>query len=176
MQKMKVLVVLIVFFVLSSCMPAKKVWTSSPPLQSASNPYFKAEFEPLKGKSNFYTLFHLTVANKTDRDLELLWSETRYLKDGQDKGTFVYSGIGAENVKNPPPEIIKAGETLTRDLCPTMLVAYVPLREKSVQPGERGIMCGFIPPGEHGILITVRDDGKNLQETLAIKIIEQEAR
>lgn len=175
MHRHGVWVSLIAFFVLSSTVFAKE-WGSSPPLSSAENPYFSAKFEPLKGKHDFYNLFRLTVANKTDKDLELVWNETRYLKNGKDKGVFVYRGIGAANIKNPPPEVIKAGETLTRDICPSVLIAYRPLRDINAPLGEGGVFCGHVAAGKHGILITVRGDGGDIRERLAVKITEEKGR
>jgi hypothetical protein len=79
-------------------------------------------------------------------------------------------------VKNPQPEVIKAGETLTRDLCPAALVALAPLRDTNVQPGVSGINCGVIPAGEEGILITVRVDDGNVTEKLTVNIVEEKGR
>lgn len=163
---------LFLLLILGAC-ASPKTWLSTPAVGTAENAYFKAELEPLKSQSSFYEGFRLTLKNKTDGDLELAWALTHYVLNNQRKGTFVWRGINPKEASAPPSDVIKAGSTLSKVICPFSLVAWAPLRDQSVDPGESGISCGMVPEGENGISLVVKQKEKEVKERISVKITAQ---
>ena len=83
--------------IISGCAPAK-VLISSPEIQTAGNPYYKARFEPVTGKYSFFVSFHLTVINKSDNKLEIDWNKTCYTQNNRRFGVFLFRGIKPEDI------------------------------------------------------------------------------
>ncbi len=163
------------FLFLTACAPTQKIWTSDPAIQTADNPYYTARLQPLKRdstKQNFYTLFRLTIKNKTDKNLEIDWNKTRYLFNGTNYGRFVFQGIDPENLKKLmiPPDIIPGGDTFSKDIAPLKLIGKAPLRDRSVGVNESTFSPGILPEGENGIYLVVRYGGKELSQTITLTL------
>jgi len=157
----------------TGCAPAK-VWISSPEIQTAGNSYYEARLEPVTGKHNFFVSFHLTVTNKSDNNLKINWNKTRYIHDGRRYGVFVFKGIKPEDIKNLtiPPDIIPAGDTFSKVISPYKLLARAPIRDSSKGKAESSIMPGIMPNGKNGILLVVRQNGKEVVEQMSVSIVE----
>ena len=149
---------------------------STPEIQTASNSYYTAQFEPLAEGKNFFDGFRLKVVNKTRKDLEIDWNKTRYLYNGRDIGVFVFEGIKPENIKNStiPTDTIPAGQLFTKDISPFKLLAREPLTNRGVNAGK--ITFGPIPTGENGIFLFIRQNGNTIKEKITVKITEKEVR
>jgi hypothetical protein len=146
---------------------------STPQIQAADNSYYTVRFEPLKDGNNFFSWFRLEITNKTGKDLEIDWNKTRYLYNGRNGGIFVFMGIRPEDIKNStiPPDIIPAGQSLSKKISPYRLLARAPLTRNDKNAGE--ISSGPIPNGENGIVLYVRQNGNTIQEKLTVKITEK---
>ncbi|MBW2251304.1 MAG: hypothetical protein JRF60_11915 [Deltaproteobacteria bacterium] len=159
--------------IISGCAPAK-VWISNPEIQTAGNPYYEARLEPVTGKYSFFVSFHLTVTNKSDNQLEINWNKTRYIQNNRRFGVFVFRGIKPEDIKNLtiPPDIIPAGDTLSKVISPYKLFAHAPIRSSTKGKAESRINPGIIPNGKNGILLVVRQNGKEVVEQMSVNIVE----
>jgi hypothetical protein len=168
--------VLLLLLVLAGCAPTK-MWTSSPVIQTSSNPYYEAQIEPLTRDHNFFVSFRLVVTNRTDIDLEIDWNKTRYFHNNRIGGAFVFKGIDPKTVKELtiPPDIITPGQTFSKEIMPVKLIAWSPLRE-SRPAGERGFSPGMLPAGENGLMLVVMQDGKPTVEKITVDIEVQEDR
>jgi hypothetical protein len=150
---------------------------SDPAIQTASNPYYETQFEPLKQGPRSFVVFRLTVTNKSETQLQIDWNETRYLFNGRPHGLYVFRGIEPEAIRDRTiaPDVISPGDTFTRIVAPQKLLAYAPLREQhTLSPGESAISGGPIPAGENGILLVVRKNGDEISEKLHVRITDVE--
>ena len=157
----------------SGCAPAK-VWISSPEIQTAGNPYYEAQLEPVTGEYSFFVSFHLTVSNKSDNNLKINWNKTRYIHNGRRYGVFVFKGIKPDDIKNLsiPSDIIPAGDNFSKVISPYKLLALAPIRDTGKGLAESGINPGIIPNGKNGILLVVSQNGKEVVEQMSVSIVE----
>ena len=167
MRKNAGLILLLV--VLTACAPSK-VWESSPLSQAAENKYYSVQLQPLKNENNFFTSFRLVVTNKTNKRLEIDWIKTRYIYNGHLNGRFMFEGMDTKNINNPPPDIISAGNILTKVIWPIKLLAYAPYRDQRVPVGERGFSRGLMQEGENGMDLVIRQNGQEVREIITLNI------
>ena len=162
-------------FMAAGCVTTKKIWTSRPVVQKATNPAYEARLEPITRGHNFFVMFKLEITNKTDKNLEIDWNQTRYLYNGRSHGVFVFKGIDPKTVKTAiPPDIIPPGVTFSKEIAPLKLVAWAPIKDKTVKAGQMGISPGVIPTGQNGVLLVLIQDGKKIVAKLTIEITEKE--
>ena len=174
----KDIIVGIIFFmiIVLGCVPTK-IWTSHPEIQSSGNKYYDVQFEPLKKDNNFFVMFLLTVSNKSDKDLEIDWNQTRYIYNGKLYGGFAFEGIRPEDVKNStiPSAVIPKGSRFSKEIAPLKLIAFVPLSGNSVGPDKSGISPGPLPAGGNGIYLVIRQNGQVVREKITLNIVSKEA-
>jgi len=83
---------------------------------------------------------------------------------------------GAAKYRAIAPDIIPPKGVFSKIIAPQKLVAYAPLREQNkLGPGESAFSGGPIPPGESGILLVVRANGREIRERLTVDITEVES-
>ncbi len=155
---------------------APKTWVSSPEIENVGNRYYQAEFEPLKRGHEFFVSFLLSVTNKTDKKLEIDWNKTRYILNGRNYGGFVFKGIDPADVRNSaiPPDIIPVRGGFSKMISPYRLLARAPIRDSGKTTSEAGIHPGILPNGKNGIVLVVRQNGKEIVDKMMV-IIEEKA-
>jgi hypothetical protein len=146
---------------------------STPEIQTVENSYYSVQFEPLSEGKNFFEGFRLSITNKTSNDLQIDWTKTRYLHNGQDVGIFVFKGIQPKDIKNLtiPPDIIPAGHSFSKEITPLKLLAREPITGKGNQAGK--ITPGPIPNGKNGIFLFIRQNGNQIKENITVNITEK---
>jgi hypothetical protein len=161
-----------VVMIATGCAPTM-TWISRPEVQTSANPVYEVRLEPLTEGQPFYTVFRVTVTNKTDKDLKIDWNRTRYIRDGKGLGTFVYRGVKAEDYQNGtiPLDVVGPKKTFSRAVAPLRLVTFARVRER-VGEGE-GFSPGILPDGENGMALVVVQDGKDIVERLSVEITSQ---
>lgn len=172
-MKFKIWIVLFLISLLTACAPTKRIkdWVSSPSVQEAGNKSFEATFEPLKGDKKFFVSFRLSVRNKTDEALKIDWNKTRYVYKGRPYGGFVFYGIDPATIKDSiPPDLIAPGELFSKEIFPTNLVAFTPIRRDVLNKKGRGIYPGPIPAGENGIYLVILQGGQEIVEKILLNI------
>jgi hypothetical protein len=105
----------------------------------------------------------LFLENKSPKDIDIDWGQSVYLKNGVETGGFTFEGIILRAKKDYRPlETVVAYGLLSKKIVPEMLMytGYAP------QP--------YMEPGEHGIRLVVKADGKEISERLVINILEME--
>jgi len=154
----------------SGCAPTR-IWTSTPVFETVHIQQFSAQFMPLRNEKNFINQFRLVIANETDSEFEIDWKSTRFLLNGRPHGHFIFEGVDANNVNNPPSDFVPAGETFLKIIAPVRLVAW-----QAFTPGFRdkpSFSAGPIPEGENGIDLVVKQNDKvyRTQMTVVIKVV-----
>jgi hypothetical protein len=174
MKRWMVSVSVVLSFLVSACAttPVPVGERANPAVQTLENASYRIAFEPKKMDGNFFRIFLLTVQNKGAGDIEIDWNRTRYLYEGKEAAGFVFQGITPADVSAGaiPSDVVPAGGTFFREIAPHRLIAFAPIRDKSVVPGESGISAGPLPGGKNGISLTLRKDGKEIRERLEISI------
>jgi hypothetical protein len=151
---------------LFGCAPTRK-WISSPEFQSADNATYSAHFTPLKGSGQFIGEFRLEVKNKTRQALEIDWNNTRYLYNQAPSGRFAFEGITEKNINNPPSDVVPPEGTLQKIISPVNLIAW---RRGPGFINQPAFSAGPVPEGQNGILLVVRQNGKEIHEKMVVTI------
>ena len=153
-------------FFLSGCAPTR-MWVSSPEFQSADNAMYAARFTPLKTSGQFINQFRLEVSNKTRQPLEIDWNQTRYLYNQAPSGRFAFEGITEKNINHPPSDFVPAAGTLQKIIFPVNLIAW---RRGPGFINQPAFSAGPVPEGQNGILLVVRQNGKETREKMTVTI------
>ena len=172
-MKIKIWSIVFLLILLTACAPTKKIknWISSPSVQKGGNKSFGVRFEPLKGDKKFFVSFRLSVMNKTNKSLKIDWNKTRYIYKGQPYGGFVFYGIDPATIKDSiPPDFIEPGKLFSKEIFPTNLVAFTPIREVVLDKEGRGIYPGPIPAGENGISLVIFQGEQEIVEKIVLNI------
>ena len=175
MKKRIVLGIAICLLTLTGC-AKEQIYSSSPPLQTASTSSFEVKLEPLKAKGyNYYNRFQFQFTNKTNGDLIIDWSETFYLQNGKKYGHFGWEGLTFEqlrDVKEEPKITIAAGKKDSIEIFPAKLIGWKEegVRMKATTP-EAGFTLTPLPEGENGMSIAVLKDGELLRKKILVNII-----
>lgn len=138
-------------------------WSSAPEVAKAGNESVSMELR-VKPDWPGPKAFTLTVVNATDRNVELNWNKTLYVREGQTSGGFMFEGIVyAERNNSKPPDIIFPRSALTKTIWPTTLTSY--------QPGRHwGWHNEVMSVGMNGAYVTVVVDGKEVGERLELRL------
>ena len=144
-------------------------WKSTPTVQTVENAYFEARFEPMMWGSdvNFFNAFRLTITNKTAEDMEIDWTSTLYMINGQPHSRFVWAGIGQENVNNPPPDTVSAGRDFSRIVVPLRMIAWKPLSSASTR---QAFTAGPLLEGRNSIDLIITQGNQQVRERLTVDI------
>ena len=161
-----VLGLVVTVFILHGCSSAK-VWTSTPPIQSADNQYFATQFEPIRVNGDFINGFRLTVTNKSSQSLDIDWNATIYLLNNKNIGRFIFEGVDRKNINDLPTDSIAAGDTFRKDIFPLKLIAW---RQGPGFVNLPAFSPGPVPEGQNGILLIVRRNGEQVREKINVTI------
>ncbi len=112
---------------------------------------------------NGYKSFQLLINNNSGSDIELDWNKTLYILNDQTYGGFMFGGVRymtRDSAK--PPDVILPGSLFKKTIWPNYLVFY-----------SKGWYHAFFPEGRNGIYLTLRVEGKKINEKLFIEIIKR---
>lgn len=72
-----------------------------------------------------FSAFILEIQNKTDRDMEIDWNKTSFMKNNQTNGTFMFQGVVFKDRNNPKSnDIIFANSNFTKTIFPNNFVNF----------------------------------------------------
>jgi hypothetical protein len=155
-----------------SCTPTKSVWRSEPQIRKTGNELFDAALSAFCDKTGC-SGFSLFLENKSNKDLDIDWGQSVYLKNGVENGGFTFEGIILRDKKDRRPlETVVAYGLLSKKIVPEMLTSKKTVPEMLVPTGPAP--QPFMEPGEHGIRLVVKADGKEISERLVINILKME--
>lgn len=163
-------VLIFVLFLVSGCVTTG-TWVTSPASRTVTADYFQATLEPLKKENDFYVSFKLTILNTSSTNIEIDWNKTMYIANGSQKGVFIFKGIEPESIRDNtvPPDTLKSGETLSREISPFRLLAGAPLKSKHKTDSK--ISPGMLPEGENGIWLSVKSNNKEIRKRISVSIM-----
>ena len=175
MKKLAFLVAMVLSWgvILAGCAGVQvKGYSSDPPVQRFSSDTFEVELEPqLREGQNFFAKFRFSFTNKTSKELNIDWENTSYILNGRNYGRFLWEGItwdGLKEVKAQPLIPVSGGDTLKTVIFPVRL-----LGRSSAGGGSTGgvrYTRGPLPEGVNGIHLTVKQNGKVLQQKIVVNI------
>lgn len=149
------------------CAP-RYAWKSEPNLKQISNEYFSATISPVY-LFNGYKGFVLTIHNNTKSNLEVDWSKSFYVFGGKQHGLFSPKGfVRGEKDKPMPPDTVPADSVFSKEIFPTNLIYYSDLFKSEVYEPMK--------PGDNGVYLTVRVEGKEITETLLLHLSQEEGK
>lgn len=145
---------------------------SAPEIQRLENKFFEAAITPMRAwtGSGCYDSLELTVTNKTNMNLEVIWDQTLFISDGRTNGTFWFEGLMYKEKNTPQqPDIIPAEQRIVKVIFPNNLMYFT---------GHFGIDGRFIPETRHGCLpagavgvfVTVKAGEQQIGDRLTVTI------
>jgi hypothetical protein len=166
----------VVFCLAIGCTTTKLTWISQPPVEKVSNEVFDAELKPVgikSGDEQTYKSFILFLRNKTNKELEIIWDNTFFIYNGQKDGNFMFEGIIHEDRNKPKPtDIVSPRSTFTKKIWPNSLVFFYVPEKRAYYEGAW--IHRELNPGENGVYLTVRSDGREISERITLVISVQE--
>ncbi len=171
----RTLILFFIVFIGVGCTSVKYFHTSTPVLKTIEDPFFTASIELIKNDSNFFSLFKLTIDNKTDSDLEIDWNKTRYYHNKKNLGGFVFEGIEPSSVKNGtiPNEIIAPKTQFSRQIAPFAKIAMAQRKDFSAIDGKSGLYAGLLPEGQNSIYLVMNHKGKTIKKVISVVVKEE---
>jgi hypothetical protein len=159
-----VLIMIICITLCIACLPRQQIILNSyPPIQTVDNDYFNASISPVETWRG-YNAFILTVNNKTDKDLEIIWDRTLFIDNGRTSGGFMFEGVVYRDRNNPkPPDVVFAKGNFSKTIWPNNLVYFS--SGKYASWGHE-----VMSPGENGVYLTIKIGDKELKEKLLLRI------
>jgi len=136
--------------------PPPAQWKSEPNRATVENAQFKVILEPILVRTG-YRAFVFSIINKTDRNIEINWNKTLYIRGGQTSGGFMFAGVVYKDRNNPkPPDIVFGNNKCDKGLLPNILVDYHSRKWRHYS----------MPQGENGVYLSLLIDGKEVNEHL----------
>lgn len=176
MNKHLFILPLTLFFVFYGCATVK-VFHANPTVATVSNQYFDLQLEPQPAAGHtYFNAFRFVLTNKTNGPLSIVWEESFYLLNGRKNGQFGWEGMTFDELKeirNNPYIKVGAGNSLTAVVFPMKLLARLDPKKRArlgESRSEDQFVRGPLPQGKNGMLLTVRMDGKVIQETVFFEI------
>jgi hypothetical protein len=161
------------FLIFTGCATATApVYTSNPASHTFQNDVFAGEMEPqLAPGKDYFDSFRLVFTNKTNTDLQIDWQNSFYLLNGKKFGRWGTEDLTVEDLQRkekPPLVTVAPGNTVSGLIFPLQLIARSSLSQKTGSAPT--ISRGIIPEGESGLLLTVRQGGREIREELNFRI------
>ena len=162
---------MVIFLIFTGCATVP-VYTSNPTTQKVENDLFEVELEPhLAPGKHYFDSFRYVIVNRSDKDLVLDWEKTFYLKNGKRFGHWGWKGMALEQLQEvvkQPLITIEPGDTISELIFPLKMIARS--NYTAIMRDEPNVDLGIIPESESGMLLTVRQGGKVIRETLTCTI------
>ena len=159
------------FLIFTGCATVP-VYTSNPATHTFQNDVFVGELEPqLASGKNYFDSFRYVFTNISNTDLQIDWQNTFYLHNGEKFGRWGVDELTIEQLQEKeelPLVTVAPGNTLSGLIFPLRLSARSTLAEKTGDDAK--ISRGIIPEGESGMLLTVRQGGREIREELKFSI------
>lgn len=158
MKKTAAIFMIILF--LFGCSRAPWIIKSDPPIQKIDNALYSIQFTPTFTDKYGYHAFDLSIENKTDQDIELVWDRTYYLQNGQTSGGFMFEGVIYSQRNDPkPPDILFPKKTFNKTIYPNILATFA-----------KYWRYDQLPDGENGIYLSLKVKDVELREKLTVNI------
>jgi hypothetical protein len=147
---------------------SKEIWSIEPIFNPVDNKDFAVSIIPEYWSSYRqgygWHAFKLSVTNKTNRNIEIVWDKTLFISNGSTNGRFMFEGVVYKERNNPRPNDLVFGNTTFKKLIlPNNLVEFFPSR-------GLGWIHNIIQPGETGVYITIKVEEKEIGEKVLVNM------
>jgi len=150
-------------FMLFGCARAPWIIKSTPLMQTVNNDLYSIQLLPTAENRYSFTAFELTIENKTNNDIDVIWDRTYYLNEGKTSGGFMNEGIVYKDRNNPrSPDVVFPKIKFQKTIMPNILVYF--------SAGKIAWYHDQMPDGENGIYITLIVNGKEVREKLVVNL------
>ena len=146
-------------------------WISNPTDQVLTKKDYDIEISPYDSMSSIK--FHLngcggillSITNKTDKDIFLVWDQTLFIDNGQTNGTFMFEGVvySRRNEKKSN-DIIFASNKFQKAIFPNNRAVLTP---------AAGWRNSAMKEGDWGVYLTLQVDGQIVHEKLTYSIYNE---
>lgn len=158
------LYVLPLLILLASCSTKSGNLVSTPWAQSVVNNHFDAQIRPdCADTREGFKCFFLTVRNKSNRSIAIVWDRTQYIHRGRLDGGFVK--------KLPPYQqhetTLLQGGRIQCKIWPEKLYRYT-------AEGAGNWQHHAMKPGEHGVFLSIKvDESEIIREWLSLSFLKE---
>jgi hypothetical protein len=162
----------VMFLFSIGCVSKTYFHTSSPVPVIVETSLFKISIKPIKIDSNFFSIFKVSIDNKSNSSLEIDWNKSRYIHDKKDDGVLIFKGIEPAAVKTAtvPNSIVPANSNFTIEIAPFSKLSMGNLRDKTK---DNRLKAGMLPEGENSVLLVLNQNKKVIKRVLSITIKEE---
>jgi hypothetical protein len=161
----KTILIILSSFLILGCGP-RFIVKSDPSDANIIKDFYAIKISPMAFDQIFgsYTAFYLFIENKTNKDIEIIWDKTAYIKYDNTNGGFMFEGIVYKDRNNPkPPDIIFPNSTFSKSIWPNNLVGFY-----------RGWYHGGMPMGNNGIYLTMKIDNIEFKEKITFNLYQEQ--
>jgi hypothetical protein len=162
---------MVIFLIFTGCATVP-VYTSNPATHTFQNDVIVGELEPiLASGKHYFDSFRFVLTNRSNTDLQIDWQNSFYLLNGKKFGRWGTEDLTVEDLQRkekPPLVTVAPGNTVSGLIFPLQLIARSSLSQKTGSAPT--ISRGIIPEGESGLLLTVRQGGREIREELNFRI------
>ena len=145
-------------------------WKIDPEIATVDSEFVTASIRPICLGWDGCQAFQLRIVNKTDKDIEVNWNKTLYIRNGQTSGGFMFDGvIYADRNNNKPPDVVFKKSSFAKVIWPSNLVVFI----TGASGGWRHIA---MPNGSHGLYLTILVNGKEINQRVELTISGPPAR
>jgi hypothetical protein len=168
----RLVVMFLIFTGCASTTTTVPVYTSNPATHTFQNDVLAGELKPqLAPGKNYFDSFRYEFTNISNTDLQIDWQNTFYLHNGNKFGRWGKDDLTIDELqekKKLPLVTVAPGNSLSGLIFPLRMIARGTLAE--VTDNDPKISRGIIPEGESGMLLTVRQGGREIREELEFRI------
>ncbi|MDC7692465.1 hypothetical protein [Vogesella indigofera] len=140
-------------------------YNAEPPIAKSVSDKYEIQLQPIP--CNSYSGcqgFNLTLANKSNSDIEIDWNKSLFVVNGQTNGGFMFEGTVYKDRNNSKdPDVVFANSTFSKNIFPNSLVSYNTTLNRWLQAPMYN--------GEYGAYLRLKIDGKEQSPKLTTKII-----
>jgi hypothetical protein len=146
--------------------------------QASPNKNYDVSLKAIQlARNDLYNGMNLSIINKTEKPIEIVWNKTFYLDHGQTKGGLLLEGEDYKDTNNSKPnDIVFAKSTYNKVFSPVDLVKGCHISALgsflggyTYGPKQQCLHEGF-RDGENGIYLTLLVNGEEKNETLTFNV------
>lgn len=125
------------------------------------------EFELIPTNKSYiagYSAFILNIKNNSNKDYEIDWNKTSFIKDGRTMGTFMYEGIVYKDRNaQKANDIIFANSTFSKKIFPNNYVQFDSYGWSHIGTGS----------GQQGVYLYIVDGSETIKQKILLNIQEK---
>ncbi len=159
-MKKGIVIMIIALLTFAGCSRVPWIIKSEPSVKIIESNLYTIQLAPTDATNYSYRAFELTIENKTDKDIDLIWDRTYYLQGGQTTGGFLFEGvIYRDRNESKPPDIVFPKQKFVKIVYPNILAEF-----------DKRWHHNVLPNGENGIYLSLKVEKEEIREKLTVNI------